>query len=166
MTEQELQNMFRFYHVPDGAGKDRIYMFPMDVINNSMIALYQTSATTSSGYANNTLPTGRYLAPASGPDCVQYLSGQCPGTALARIITGPAYGKVDLSFVKRVAVYKNMRVEARMDLYNITNAINFTATTRRGSALSDWEVQSGATDPNASQDPGGRITSFGLRFTW
>ena len=31
---------------------------------------------------------------------------------------------------------------------------------------SNWQVTSAATDANASQDPGGRITQFGLRFIW
>jgi hypothetical protein len=35
-----------------------------------------------------------------------------------------------------------------------------------GTSLSSWEVIAAATDVNASQDPGGRITQFGLRFTW
>jgi hypothetical protein len=35
-----------------------------------------------------------------------------------------------------------------------------------GSARSNWEVNSAASDLSASQDPGGRVTSFGLRFTW
>ena len=126
MTDQEFQDMFKFYHRVDASGKERIFMLPEDVINNSILALYTQSPTTPSGYAG-TLPTGRYLAPASGPDCVQYLNGQCPGTKLARIITGPTFAKFDMSFVKRIAVVKNMRVEARMDLYNITNAINFNA---------------------------------------
>jgi len=35
-----------------------------------------------------------------------------------------------------------------------------------GSALSAWEVNAAATDLNAAQDPGGRITQFSLRFSW
>jgi hypothetical protein len=76
------------------------------------------------------------------------------------------YAKFDMSFVKRIAVVKNMRVEARMDFYNITNAINFIATSATGSTVNAWQVTSAARDINASQDAGGRITSFGLRFTW
>jgi hypothetical protein len=71
-----------------------------------------------------------------------------------------------MSFVKRIAVAKNMRLEARMDLFNVFNTINWIATTVGGSSLSSWEVTSGWTDTNASQDPGGRITQFGLRFSW
>jgi hypothetical protein len=173
MTDQEFQDMFKFYHRVDASGKERIFMLPEDVINNSILAIYTTSPTTESGYAG-ALPTGRYLAPASGPDCVQYLNGQCPGTNLARIITGPMYAKFDMSFVKRIAVVKNMRVEARMDLYNITNAINFLAlaptglanTNGMGATVNAWQVTGASRDINASQDAGGRITSFGLRFTW
>jgi hypothetical protein len=35
-----------------------------------------------------------------------------------------------------------------------------------GRRLSSWEVNSAARDLNASQDAGGRITSYALRFTW
>jgi hypothetical protein len=165
MTDQQFQDMFKFYHRVDASGKERIFMLPEDVINNSIIALTQQSATTASGYSG-ALPTGRYLAPASGPDCVQYLTGQCPGTAMRRLITGPIFAKFDMSFVKRIAVVKNMRVEARMDFYNITNAINFSATSATGSTVNAWQVTAAYRDANANQDAGGRITSFGLRFTW
>jgi hypothetical protein len=169
MTEDEFRKMFKFYHHPevkaDGTTVDRIYMFPKDVIEQSMIALYTTSATTASGYAGAS-PTGRYIAPASGPDCVQYLAGQCPGTAFRRIVTGPLYGKLDLSFVKRFSLPKNMKIEARMDIFNLLDTVNFNATDNMGSSFVNWQVTSAATDPNASQDPGGRITQFGLRFIW
>ncbi len=99
----------------------------------------------------------------------------CPGTAETRIVTGPMYWKVDMSFVKRFQLPRRMVVEARMDLFNVFDTINFNAnapTARDGRREWDWQhgrgwqVTSAATDVNASQDPGGRITSFGLRFTW
>jgi hypothetical protein len=169
MTEKDLQKMFKFYHRPDAAGKDRVYMFPEDVINNSIIALTKQSATSATGYSVPLPENARYLAPASGPDCVQWVvtrDSRCSGTAETRYINGPWYWKFDMSFVKRIAVVRNMRIEARMDLYNIFDTINFNATSSTGSSVSNWEVTSAAQDVNASQDPGGRITSFGLRFTW
>ncbi|MCX6538879.1 MAG: TonB-dependent receptor [Acidobacteria bacterium] len=173
MTDKQLQDMFKFYHVIDAAGLERIYMLPQDVIANSILALYTQSATTATGYSG-TLPTGAYLAPASGPDCVQYLAGQCPGTATTRLITGPKFWKVDLTFVKRISMWKNLRLEARMDLFNVFNTINFTptgpssvtSTTGMGSSVTSWQVVSAANDSSNSQDPGGRITQFGLRITW
>jgi hypothetical protein len=102
---------------------------------------------------------------------VQYLAGQCPGTAFRRIVTGPLYGKLDMSFVKRFTLPKNMKIEARMDVFNVLDTVNFNAinnsdSANRGASFVNWQVTSAATDPNASQDPGGRITQFGLRFIW
>ena len=165
ISEEAFRDSFRFYHEKDASGLERIYMFPQDFIRNSILALYTQSATTASGYAG-TLPTGAYLAPANGPDCVQYLAGQCPGTALTRMVTGPAFWKVDLSFVKRFALYKQLRLEARMDLFNVFDTINFTPTTAMGSSTLAWQVTSAAADAVTSQDPGGRITQFGLRVSW
>jgi hypothetical protein len=98
---------------------------------------------------------------------VTYAEKRCPGTAVTRFITGPSYFKSDLSLVKRIAMSKRMNIEARMDIFNAFNTINFTPTSRMGSnATTGWDVQSAATDINASQDPGGRITQFGLRFVF
>jgi hypothetical protein len=165
MSEQEFKDIFKLHHIPDANGVDRIYMFPKDVIENSVLALYTASATSATGYSGAS-PTGRYLAPASGPDCVQYMAGMCPGTAETRIVTGPQYFKMDWSFVKRFQLPRRMYVEARMDIFNVFDTINFTPTSAMGSAFTNWQVTAAATDVNASQDPGGRITQFGLRFTW
>ena len=165
MSEDQFQDMFKFYREKDANGVERIYMFPQDVIQNSILALYTASPTSATGYSG-ALPTGRYIAPNSGPDCVQYWAGMCPGTAETRIVTGPMYWKVDMSFVKRFQLPRRMVVEARMDLFNVFDTINFTANSSMGSSVSNWQVTAAATDVNASQDPGGRITSFGLRFTW
>ena len=158
MTEDEFADMFKFYHVIDpttldanGAPMDRVYMLPQDVIQQSIIALYQTTSTTATGYTNNVTPSGRYLAPASGPDCVNYNPGGpegviCPGTKQGtetRIVTGPMYWKVDMSFVKRIPVWKNVRVEARMDLFNIFNTINYIPNFAMGSSVTAWQVTAG-----------------------
>lgn len=165
MTEKDLQDMFKIYHETDANGIERLYMFPQDVITNSILALSQTSATTVSGYSG-AAPTGRYFATASGPDCVQYLAGDCPGTSLSRIVTGPKYWKVDMSLVKRIELTSRLHLEARMDLFNVFDTINFTPNVNMGSAITNWQITSAAQDVNASQDPGGRITQFGLRITW
>ena len=165
MDEKELQDMFKFYHRTDANGIERIYMFPEDVITNSVLALYTTSATTATGYAG-ALPTGRYLAPANGPDCVSYAEVQCPGTKLTRFITGPGYFKTDLSFVKRI-VTRSAASTSRRGWTSSTCSTRSTSrrpSRRSANAVTGWDVQSAATDINASQDPGGRITQFGLRF--
>jgi hypothetical protein len=165
MTAKDVQDMFKFYHRTDANGVERIYMFPEDVINNSIIAFSQTSATSLTGYSG-ALPTGRYFTRRSNLDCVAYLAGDC-GAPEVLVITGPWYGKTDFSFVKRFSIGGNRFIEARMDLYNVFDNVNFNPVSySTGSSTSNWEVTSGARDLNASQDAGGRITSFGLRFSW
>jgi hypothetical protein len=171
MTDKDLQDMFKLYFQTDASGKERIYMLPQDVIENSIIAMTKWSATDPSGFTGGVAPTGRYIASASSPDCVQAYAGQC--AALTHFVRGPMVTKVDVSFVKRFNVGGSRRIEARMDLYNLFNNINFipitglaAASGAAGSALSGWEVTTAMRDANASQDPGGRITSFGLRFSW
>lgn len=165
MSEHEFARLFKLHKVPDETGTVQIYMFPMDVIEQSIVALYGTSAATASGYAG-AAPTGRYLAPASGPDCVQYLPAMCPGTRETRIVTGPMFWKVDLSIVKRLAVVKRVRLEARMDLLNVFDTVNFLATGAPGSTVSAWRVTAAATETIESAEVGGRITQFGLSVSW
>ena len=105
-------------------------MFPQDFIQQSIIALTRTDPTHPTGYANGIVPTGQYLAPASGPDCVQYLDGMCPGTKLRRIVEGPWYFRTDMSFAKRFNTGKRTWIEARMDVFNVFDNVNFVATTR------------------------------------
>ena len=171
MSDRDLQDMFKLYFQTDADGKQRIYMLPQDVINNSIIAMTKWSATDPSGFTGGVAPTGRYIAFPSSPDCVQAYAGQC--APLTHFVHGPMVTKVDMSFVKRFNLGGSRRIEARMDLYNVFNNVNFTPITglaaasgAAGSALSGWEVTTAMRDPNASQDPGGRITSFALRFSW
>lgn len=171
MTDKDVQKMFKFYREKDSSGIERIYMWPQDVIANSIIALSQTSATSPTGYSG-ALPTGRYFTRRSDANCVAYLAGDC-GQPDSRVISAPWYGKTDISIVKRVTLGGRRFVEARMDLYNVFDSINFdpnfntgTGVPIGGSAVSSWQVIAAARDLNASQDAGGRITSFGLRFSW
>jgi hypothetical protein len=172
MTDKDVQEMFKFYHRADENGIDRIYMWPEDVITNSIIAFNNRSATTASGYSAAGAPpsNGRYFAPASGPDCVQYVVKKdmyCSGTTETRFITGPWFFRTDVSFVKKFTIYKNMRLEARMELFNLFDTVNLIPnTTTSASSVSGWRVTTAATDFSASQDPGGRVTQFGLRFSW
>jgi hypothetical protein len=165
MTAKDLQDMFKYYRRQDANGVERIYMFPDDVVQQSIIAFSQTSATTLNGYSG-AAPTGRYMTRRSDINCTAYLAGDC-GAPETLIISAPWYGKSDFSFVKRFGMGRNRFIEARMDLYNVFDNINFVPVSySTGSSSSNWEVTSAARDVNASQDAGGRITSFGLRFTW
>jgi len=163
MTDTDLQQMFKIDKRKDAKGIERVYMLPEDVIQQSIIALYGASATSPSGWAGPA-PTGRYIARPDSPECVQAYPGQC--APLHHFVRGPWSGSFDMAFVKRVLLGKRMRVEARMEIYNVFDAIGFAPVAGLGSTMSGWEVTQAAADVNGSQWPGGRMTQFGLRFSW
>ena len=67
MTNEEFSDEFKLRF--DDAGRV-VYNLPQDIIDNSVKA-HAVSATTLSGYGDLGPPTGRYLAPANGPDCIE-----------------------------------------------------------------------------------------------
>jgi len=57
-------------------------------------------------------------------------------TPIQLLVTSPWYGKTDFAFAKRFSVGGNRTIEARMDLYNVFDNINFTPVGVGGSGLS------------------------------
>ena len=54
----------------------------------------------------------------------------CPGTAdnLSRNkFTGPAFGDVDLSFIKNIPITERVKIQLRADFFNLLNRINFAS---------------------------------------
>jgi hypothetical protein len=109
-------------------------------------------------------PSGRHIARPDSPERVQAYPGQ--RAPLHHFVRGPWSGSFDMAFVKRVLLGKRMRVEARVELYNVFDAVGFAPVAGFGSTMSGWEVTRAAADVNGSQWPGGRMTQFGLRFSW
>ena len=97
MDPKEVQDIFKFYHRVDANGIERIYMLPEDVIDNSILAFTQTSATSPTGYSG-ALPTGRYSRRSSETAC-----STSPASARAgdRASSPDRGSEGDMSFVKR-----------------------------------------------------------------
>ena len=49
-------------------------MLPQDIIDNTVKA-FSVSATSATGYGAQGAPSGRYFAPANGPDCIEVAAG-------------------------------------------------------------------------------------------
>ena len=77
MSADDVQGMFKLRF--DDAGK-KVWMLPQDVIDNTIRA-FSVSATSASGYGTGGAPTGRYFAPANGPDCIEIDNGGDSATA-------------------------------------------------------------------------------------
>src|SRR5262249_12575506 len=146
--------------------KKIVYILPQDIIDNTIRA-FSASATAASGYSGAP-PTGRYLAPANGPNCIQVYSGQCAPQSV--IVTGPKFTRFDLSLVKRVKFTERFNFELRGEFLNAFNNINFFNPT--GNAFTSptsqtfGQVTTAYTDSSNTQDPGGRLIQIVARFNF
>ena len=157
-TPEEVQKAYelRFDHEAQA-----IYMWPEDVIENTIRA-YSFSNTSATGYSG-TPPTGRYFAPANGPDCIEVAEGlgECPGTVRSLVLTGPLFWESDLRVSKRTAIVGRLNVEFAAEALNVFNHRNFAPDgTVESSTLSDYRV-TGLTGTNA-----GRVIQIVSRINW
>ena len=158
MTEDDVRGFFKIRF--DDAAK-KIWMLPQDVIDNTIRA-FNVSATSATGYGSGGPPTGRYFAPANGPDCIEIDEeadyGDCGTRSL--IVTGPTFHNYDISIAKRVKVVGRTNVEFRFEMLNAFNNVNFIPVGGIGSVLNNYEVTQ-LTGNNLS-----RVIQLVTRFNW
>ena len=160
MSIDELRDEFRI-RIDDATGI--IYTLPQDIIDNTIKA-YSTSATSASGYGALGPPSGRYLAPANGPDCIQEVRGDCAPHDV--FVEGPIFTRFDLNLKKRFPMGGKRSFEFGADVFNLFNAINFLAVAQVGSAATINQVTQAYQDPNVTFDPGGRLIQLVFRFNF
>lgn len=120
--------------------RQRVWMLPQDVIDNTVKA-FSVSASSLTGYSAQGAPTGRYFAPANGPDCIETISsgyGDCGTRTL--VVPGPLFKNVDLSIAKLTRITGRLRAEFRFELLNAFNWVNFAPVTGIGNDPDDYEV--------------------------
>ncbi len=164
MTMKDLQKAYKLRF--DDAAKI-VYMLPQDIIDNTIKA-FNVSATSANGYGSLGAPTGRYIAPANSPSCIQVYSGQCAPQNV--YVTGPKFTRFDLSAVKRVKITERVNFELRGEFLNAFNNINFfnpntTATTTPSNAAF-MQVVAAYADSSNTNDPGGRIIQIVARLNF
>jgi hypothetical protein len=154
-------------------GDQRVWMLPQDVIDNTVKA-FSVSATSASGYSSLGAPTGRYFAPANGPDCIELAMdditnetsgfGDCGTGSL--VVRGPVYKNVDLSVAKLVPLSGRVRAEFRFELLNAFDIVNFAPV--RGGVTGNWI----GADPNDYELNGldgittSRVVQIVSRISW
>jgi hypothetical protein len=154
MTDDEVRDLFRLrIEQPDIA-----YSWPADIVENTMKA-YSISATSPTGYGALGPPSGRYFAPANGPDCIERIAngyGDCGVRSL--IVTGPMVKNFDLSIRKMTKLKGTLTYEFSLDIFNVFKRTNWSANTGiGGDELSDYQVGL----PGSA-----RTMQIGTRFTW
>ena len=154
MSDKDVQKLFKIRKESDTI----IYAWPQDIIDNTIKA-YSTSATSATGYGALGAPSGRYFAPANGPDCIETISntyGDCGVRTL--VVTGPLILNLDMSVRKTVKIAGRANYQFILDVFNVLNRVNFVPTVGiGGTQLSNYQ----AALPNSS-----RTMQIGTRFTW
>jgi Carboxypeptidase regulatory-like domain len=136
-----------------------IYLLPQDIMENTIRA-FSTSATSLTGYGTLGAPTGKYLAPANGPECIETIAngyGDCGERSL--VITGPRYERVDISAVKRTRLWGRTTFEFRADMLNAFNHPNFVPVISTSTNADNYRVT--GVEENSS-----RIIQLVTRFSW
>ena len=138
MTKADVEKMFQLRIDP--TNKNKVWMMPQDVIDNTVRA-FSVSATSATGYGSLGAPTGRYFAPANGPDCMESIPGgygQCGTRTL--VVTGPTFAQVDVSLGKRIYVTSRVTFDFMAQIMNALNRVNFTPVGGIGSNPDSYEV--------------------------
>lgn len=164
MTDKDLQDVYKIEERIDPvSGLQRLFILPQDIIDNTIKA-FSTSATSATGYGSLGAPSGRYFAPANGPDCLQFVQGDC--APRDHYVTGPKIVNFDLSAVKRTTLFGRTNFEFRAELLNAFNNINFISLAQTGNSATINQITAAARDVNNTQNPGGRLVQFVWRVTW
>ena len=165
MTQEELQSMYKVQERPDPTtGVPTLFILPDDVILNTRRA-FNSDPTSPTGYsAALGVPTGKYIAPASGPNCIQVVVGDCGPRNV--FVTGPKFTRFDFSFRKTVPLKGRANVQLEVDVLNAFNAINFTPVFNPGEGATIFQVTSAYLDLDNTFDPGGRLGQIVWRINW
>jgi hypothetical protein len=159
----DLQKMFQLRKTPDATGKLRVYMLPQEVIDETVKA-FSVCATSPTGYGALGAPSGKYFAPANGPDCIETADddyGDCGERSV--VVTGPMFKWIDLSVAKMIPVVGRTRLEFRFEMLNVFDWVNFVPVAGVGSNPAAYEVTA------LNQIHGsnfGRVVQIVSRFSW
>ena len=175
--EKELKKMYKIRTVdgaPGATPKQRVFMLPQAVIDETIKA-FSVSSTSPTGYGALGAPSGKYFAPANGPNCVEVAADDLSATAdgagdcgtRTLVVTGPMFKNVDLSLTKLIPIVGRTRLEFRIEALNVFNRPNFVPVggivnnvSGIGANANGYEV-TGLTGANTS-----RVVQIVSRFSW
>jgi hypothetical protein len=176
MTAGELQKAVGVYYnqTINGVVVPVSYL-PQDIIENTIKAFtFATpSATNVTGYPVGRAPTGRFISPAGYGNCQQRSLGECGYRKF--ILYGPDFFKMDTAIIKRVQFDEKRNIEFRVTVFDVLNKTNWriggwggngTNVTTFTGTFGQLGTGSSYSDPNGSNDPGGRLIDFLMRFNF
>jgi hypothetical protein len=159
MSEDALEDAIEYRVTRAADGTTRVFNLPQDIIDNTIRAF----STNVLGYTAGE-PTGRYIAPANHPNCIQTNLGDCAPRDV--LLTAPKYTRFDASAKKVVSLGGRKTFTFEVDVYNLFNAINFNPTISTFPILDSFRVTSSYSDTTGTFDPGSRTGQIVLRFSF
>ena len=151
MTEKDLRKEIKVQQGPSG----QMFVLPDDILQNTVKA-FSVSPTSASGYGTLGAPSGRYFAPANGPDCIETAAGYGDCGMRSIIVNGPRLVRFDIGISKRFQVVKSITFEFRGEMLNAFNQPYFNPASAGGTPLGFTTTNTGPAGPVAS---GGTPTS-------
>ena len=166
MTKEDLQKAFSIRSVrSEATGVTTVFSMAQDIIDNTRRA-FSVDPNSATGYSALGVPTGRYIAPASGPTCIALYPGDC-GAPRQIIINGPLFVRFDLRGTKKFRLPGRVTVDVSFELLNLFDNINYKATFNPGSGATIFQVTSAYRDTGVDvNDPGGRLGQVVWRVSW
>jgi hypothetical protein len=132
-----------------------VWTYPGDSYTNTRVA-YDTVPTRPTFSVPGTEPTGRYFAPAGGPNCNWIYPGDCGTTELW--FRGRWFGEFDFRFAKQFNLPGRARFELSAEVFNALMAKNFPSGVSPGTGANTFRITS--TQSNA------RTAQVVWRVTW
>jgi hypothetical protein len=164
MSKSDLQKAFKIRTARNAEGAVTVFSFPQDIIDNTRRA-FNTDPTSATHYGGDGPPTGRYIAPASDPNCIAVYAGDC-GAPRQVLLLGPVFSRWDMRLSKRFPFAQKASVEFIVEVLNVFDNINFNHNAAPGGGNATFQVTSAYTDINTTADPGGRIGQLQWRISW
>ena len=130
MTKSDLQKEIKVQSGPGG----QIFILPADILDNTVKA-FSVSATSASGYGALGAPSGRYFAPANGPDCIETAPGYGDCGLRSITVNGPALMRLDLGISKKFDLPGRFVFEFRGEMLNALNDPYFNPASTGGTPL-------------------------------
>jgi hypothetical protein len=130
MTKDDLQKEIKVQQGPGG----QIFTLPADILDNTVKA-FSVSATSATGYGSLGAPTGRYFAPANGPDCIETAPGYGDCGLRSVAVNAPPLTRLDLGISKKFDLPGRFTFEFRGEMLNALNEPYFNPASTAGVPL-------------------------------
>ena len=166
MSMDELQDAFKIRVVKDPVTNvTTVFSMEQDIIDNTRRA-FSVDPNSATGYSALGPPTGRYIAPASDPNCIALYPGDC-GAPRQIVLDRPVFTRFDLRGTKRFTLPGQLTLEVSFEAMNVFDSVNFIPAFNPGTAATIFQVTSAYRDTGVDvNDPGGRLGQIVWRVSW